>query len=141
MTIVGSYEVLDSTGSSFLKPVSTDEVVCELVLCCVGGCAVHDGHGAVALDTVPIVIDFGHLAGNYCSLETSGSSVVTSGIDAEDQRGKGVRSSNSGYEFSSLPDSTKYIVGRLNVQKTHSGCFGGIKEGLKGREVGRVSVL
>jgi hypothetical protein len=83
VTIVVSHEVLDSTGSSILKPVATDEVVCELVFCCVGGGAVHDGHGAIGLDAVPIAIDFGHRAGNCCSLQTSGSSVVASSIRAE----------------------------------------------------------
>ena len=87
MTIVGSYEVFDSTGSSFLKPVSTDEVVCELVLCCVGGCAVHDGHGAIGLDAVPIAIDFGHCARNRCSLQKSGGRVVASGVLLERSAG------------------------------------------------------
>jgi hypothetical protein len=44
---------------------------------------------------------------------------------------KGVVSGEQlGYEFSPLSDSTKYIAGRLNVKETHSGCLGGIKEGL-----------
>ncbi len=59
VTIMGSHEVLDCTGSSILKPVATDEVVCELVLRGVGGCAVHDGHDGVV---IPIAIDFGHVA-------------------------------------------------------------------------------
>jgi hypothetical protein len=83
VTIVVSHEVLDSTGSSVLKPVTTDEVVCELVFCCVGGGAVHDGHDAIGLDAVPIAIDFGHRTGNCCSLQTSGSSIVTRSIRAE----------------------------------------------------------
>jgi hypothetical protein len=64
VTIVGSHEVLDSTGRSIFKLVTTDEVICQLVLCCVGGCAVHDGYGAICLDAVPNgIVNFGHCAG------------------------------------------------------------------------------
>jgi hypothetical protein len=50
------------------------------VLCCVGGRAVHDGHGDIGLRAVPIAIDFGHCAGNCCSLQTSGRRVVASDV-------------------------------------------------------------
>jgi hypothetical protein len=80
VTVVGSYEVLDSTGRSILKLVTTDEVVSQLVLCSVRGRAVHDGHGAIGLDAIPIGIEFGHRAGDYCSLQTSGSSIVASRV-------------------------------------------------------------
>ena len=46
---------------------------------------------------------------------------------------------NLGYSCP-LAVSTKYIADRLNVQSTHSGCFGGIiKEGLR-EEDGRSKV-
>jgi hypothetical protein len=80
VAVVGSHEVLDSTGRSILKLVATDEVVCQLVLCCIGARAVHDGHGAISLDAIPIGIDFSHRAGNCCSLQTSGSSIVASRV-------------------------------------------------------------
>ena len=85
---MGSHEILDSTGRSILELVTTDEVVCQLVLCCIGGGAVHDGHGAISLDVVPIAIDFGHCAGNRCSLQTSGERVVASGLLLERSAGE-----------------------------------------------------
>lgn len=80
VAVVRGHEVLDSTWTSILKLVATNEVVCQLVFCCVGGRAVHDGHGAIGLDTIPISIDFGHCAGNCCSLQTSGRRIVASSV-------------------------------------------------------------
>jgi hypothetical protein len=61
VAIVTSYEILHRTRWCVLELISTYEVVCEVMLCSIGGRAVHDGHGAIRMrDTIPVDFSSGH---------------------------------------------------------------------------------
>lgn len=125
VAIVSSHKVLDSTWTGICKFVTTDEVVCELVLCCVGGCAVHDGHSAICLDAIPVAIDFGHRAGICCSLQTSGREIVASSVLERSTREREMCFRQIFREIRFPVGLDEIYRGRLNVQETDSGCFGG----------------
>jgi len=60
VAVVARHEVLYFAGRSIFQLVTTDEMVCELVLRGVGGAAVHDGDGAVGLLFGTVSVDLSH---------------------------------------------------------------------------------
>ena len=60
MTIMAGHKVLYGTGSSIFQLITTDEVICQIMLCCVGDGTVCDRNRAVGMRLDAVAIDCRH---------------------------------------------------------------------------------